>query len=186
VNVIETARLRMRPWNLPGDEEAAAELFCDADLMRYIPVGAQPAERVAGIVQRMIDNAQRDGFGLLALVEKESGRVVGECGLAHIPDTRDIEIAWFLARSAWRNGYATEAARAILTYAFAQLHIPRVYALIDRENARSIAVANRLGMRYDRIVRAYRRDLMRYLAKPLQVRTAEEAGITAALVATGS
>jgi RimJ/RimL family protein N-acetyltransferase len=186
VNVIQTPRLRMRPWNLPGDEEAAAELFCDAELMRYIPVGVQPAERVTAIVRRMIENAERNGFGLLALVEKESGRVVGECGLAYIPDTRDIEIAWFLARSAWGNGYATEAARAVLAHAFAQLHVPRVYALIDRENARSIGVANRLGMRYDRIVRAYRRDLMRYLAEPPQDRTAEDAGVMAALVASGS
>ena len=58
--------------------------------------------------------------------------------------------------------YATEAARAVMDFAFAELQIARLYALIDRFNAPSIALANRLGMQYDRIIRAYKRDLMRY------------------------
>ncbi len=49
-----------------------------------------------------------------------------------------------------------------MDFAFAELQIARLYALIDRFNAPSIALANRLGMQYDRIIRAYKRDLMRY------------------------
>jgi RimJ/RimL family protein N-acetyltransferase len=100
------------------------------------------------------------------VVLKEENRVIGECGITHIPDyPGDVEIAWIFNRAYHGRGYATEAARAVLDYAFASAALQSVYALIDRFNAPSIGVANRLGMEFDRIVRAYRRDLMRYVRR---------------------
>ncbi len=188
MKAIETERLRLRPWNVPGDEAAAAQMFCDAEVMRYIPVGVRGTDDVPGILQRFNERNQRDGFGIEAVVEKASDRVIGECGLTYIPDTRDVEIAWFLIRSEWGKGYATEASRAVLAYALNERRLPRVYSLIDRENARSIAVANRLGMRFDRIVRAYRRDLMRYVSGAPEKKSAadDDAAVIGALIATGT
>jgi len=188
MKVIETQRLRIRQWNLPGDEAAAAAMFCDPEVMRYIPVGVRGPEDVPAILQRMNERAERDGFPLGAVVEKATERVIGESGLTYIPDTRDVEVAWFLARSEWGKGYASEAARAMLEFAFSERRLPRVYSLIDRENARSIAVANRLGMRFDRIVRAYRRDLMRYVTGEPEKKYGadDEAAVIGALVAAGA
>jgi len=163
VSFIETPRLLIRKWQLPRDLDDAFAVYGDPETMRFIPSGAVTRERAHSYIERKIAHDERDGFGIWPVVHKADHRVIGECGVTHIEGTRpEIEIAWIFNRAYHGQGYATEAARAVMEFAFAELQIARLYALIDRFNARSIALANRLGMRYDRIIRAYKRDLMRY------------------------
>lgn len=167
MSFIETERLLIRKWQLPRDLEDASAIYGDAETMRFIPCGTLNAEQTRAYIERKIAQDERDGFGIWPVVHKADHRVIGECGVTHIEGTRpEIEIAWIFNKAYHGQGYATEAARAVMQFAFAELHIARLYALIDRFNAPSIAVANRLSMRYDRIVRAYRRDLMRYEQVP--------------------
>jgi ribosomal-protein-alanine N-acetyltransferase len=161
---LETERLQIRNWRLPEDEEGARGIFCDSDVMRFIPAGTFAPESMPRVIGRMIERDARDGFGVWPVLEKSSGAIVGECGITYIPDTTDVEIAWLYSRAAWGKGYATEAARAVLAYAFGQAGLKRVYALVLPENKASVAVANRLGMRFDRVVRAYKREMLRYVA----------------------
>jgi ribosomal-protein-alanine N-acetyltransferase len=165
VIALETERLLVRDWRLPADEEGARAIFCDPEVMRFIPAGTFAPDAVTRVVRRMIEREERDGFGVWPVVEKASGAVIGECGITYIPETTDVEIAWLFSRAAWGKGYASEAARAVLDHALGAAALPRVYALVLPENAASIAVANRLGMRFDRVVRAYRRDMLRYVAR---------------------
>jgi ribosomal-protein-alanine N-acetyltransferase len=163
VSFIETQRLLIRKWQLPRDLEDALEIYGDPQTMRFIPCGALGREQTERLVRRMIERDEQQGYGIWPVVHKDDHRVIGECGVTQIPGHEpDIEIAWIFNRAYHGRGYASEAARAVLEYAFSDLHIARIYALIDRFNAPSIAVANRLGMRYDRVIRAYKRDLMRY------------------------
>jgi len=74
----------------------------------------------------------------------------------------EIEIGWRLCRDAWGRGFATEAARPVLTYAFATLNLPEVIAEIDRENVGSLRVAEKLGMRLVRPVVHQGRPTLRY------------------------
>jgi RimJ/RimL family protein N-acetyltransferase len=167
MSFIETDRLLLRTWMVPGDVEDARAIFSDAEVMRFIPRAPVPPDEIAAYLDRLNAITEHDpGLGLWPIVDKESGKVVGDCGLLHVPDSPDVEIAWHLRRDAWGRGYVAEAARAVLDYGFTQLRVPRIYALVDPMNARSIAVTNRLGMRFDRVVRAYHRDLLRYVAKP--------------------
>ena len=163
MSFIETPRLFLRTWMLPGDAVDGQELFDDEEVMRYIPHSFAKSADSIRIIEFMTAMNEREGFGFWPVIAKGDGALVGECGLARIDDTPQIEIGWMFKRKYWGNGYATESARAVLDYAFEHLRAPRVYALIDRMNARSIAVANRLGMTYDRIVRQYHQDLMRYV-----------------------
>lgn len=167
MSFIETQRLLLRAWMVPADVDDAFGIFGDPEVMRFIPRGVVPHDEMAAFLERLESVAEREpGLGLWPVVEKESRAVVGACGIVHVPGTHDVEIAWHFARRAWGRGYATEAARAVLAYGFSDLGLPRIYALVDRMNHRSIAVTQRLRMRYDRIVRAYRRDLMRYVTTP--------------------
>lgn len=167
MSFIETERLLIRKWQLPRDLEDANAIYGDAQTMRFIPGGALDAQTLRAYIERKIAHDERDGFGIWPVVHKADHRVIGECGITHIEGHRpEIEIAWIVNQAYHGHGYATEAARAVMEFAFAELHIGRLYALIDRFNAPSIAVSNRLGMRYDRIVRAYKRDLMRYQKAP--------------------
>lgn len=163
MSFIETPRLLIRKWQLPRDLEDATAIFGDPQTMHFIPCGALDAGQTQRLVQRFIEKDEEQGFGIWPVVLKEDHRVIGECGVARIPGHEpDIEIAWIFNTAYHGRGYATEAARAVMDFAFSELRIARLYALIDRFNAPSISVANRLGMRYDRIIRAYKRDLMRY------------------------
>lgn len=163
MSFIETARLIIRKWDLPRDLDDAVAIYGDPETMHFIPCGALTREQTARLVQRMMERDEQQGYGIWPVVHKQDHRVIGECGVTQIPGHEpDIEIAWIFNKAYRGQGYATEAARGVLELAFSGLHISRLYALIDRFNAPSIAVANRLGMRYDRIIRAYKRDLMRY------------------------
>jgi len=163
VSFIETPRLLIRKWQLPRDMDDAFAIYGDPQVMHFIPGGAWPREKVQTYIERKMAHDERDGYGIWPVVLKSENRVIGECGITQIPGWEpDIEIAWIFSKAYHGQGYATEAARAVMDFAFSELHIARLYALIDRFNAPSIAVANRLGMHYDRIIRAYKRDLMRY------------------------
>jgi RimJ/RimL family protein N-acetyltransferase len=163
VSCIETERLLIRTWRLPADADDTAEMFGDPEAMRFIPSGVLSPEGAAAAIARMIERYEADGFGIWPVVLKETKKPIGECGILYIPGTRDVQVAWLFKRSAWGNGFATEAARAVLDYAFSEIGLTRIYALIDRENRASIAIAHRLCMAFDRIVRVGRRDLMRYV-----------------------
>ena len=153
----------MRTWILPADEPDAREIFCDTDAQRLYVRGALHESGVSGYIANLVANEERDGFGVWPVVDKATREVVGACGFSRVRDLDgEIEVEWVVKPGARGKGIALEAARAAIAYAFDRLQLDRICALVDAENAPSIAIANRLGMRFDRIVRAYRRDLMRY------------------------
>jgi len=85
------------------------------------------------------------GFGMWGVEESATGRLVGRVGF-HEPDGwPGFELAWTIGREFWGKGYATEAARAALGFAFNEMGRDHVISLIDPQNVRSIAVAERLG-----------------------------------------
>jgi RimJ/RimL family protein N-acetyltransferase len=93
-------------------------------------------------------------YDLWPVVEKETGEVVGHCGLLEkeVEGRREIELIYVFARSAWGKGYATEMGRALKDYAFEELGLERLIALIEPENVASERVARKVGMRFDREV----------------------------------
>lgn len=163
MTLLETERLLLRRWDAARDLDDALAIYGDPVTMRFIPCGPLSRERTLGLLNRLIDLDREHGFGIWPVVHKTDSRVIGECGITYIPGHgKDVEIAWIFNRAYHGNGYATEAARAVMQYAAGTAGLKSIYALIDRENAASIRVANRLDMEYDRIIRAYKRDLMRY------------------------
>ncbi len=159
---IETERLILRTW-MPSDAPALLALSSDPEVTRFLPMSSAPSlEGISAWIERQMDEQEREGFSVWPVIRKDDGRLIGRCGLHRLPEGY-VEIAWVFERAAWGHGYATEAARAAVSYARDTLHLPELYALISPMNAGSIAVAYRLGMRFDRVVRAYKRDLLRYV-----------------------
>jgi RimJ/RimL family protein N-acetyltransferase len=167
VNTIETERLLIRRWEIEKDLDDAFSFYGDEATMRFIPGGVKDREQTCASLQRMIDGDARDGFGIWPVIHKTDGCVIGACGVFYIPDhAPDVEIAWLFDKAYHGSGYATEAARAVTQFAFAELRLPVLYALIHRDNAPSIRVAERLGMSFTRMMFAYDRDLRLYERKP--------------------
>jgi RimJ/RimL family protein N-acetyltransferase len=151
-DLIETARLLLRPLSA-GDLDALVLVYADPEVMRYIGPGVplQPDE-ARRLLERRIRDYDRQGYGVLAVVERDSGAVIGRCGLIHweIDGRDELEVGYILARSAWGRGYATEAATAVRDFALARLARRRLIALIRDGNAASMRVAEKLGMVHER------------------------------------
>ncbi len=93
----------------------------------------------------------REGFSFLFMIEKASGEMVGHCGIKRVdnplaPNVGDHEIGWLVREDRWRRGYAEEAMRAILDWAFTRIQAPHVVALTSEANAGSWKLMQRLGM----------------------------------------
>ncbi len=137
-----TDRLLIRRF-APADADALHQIYGDPEVMA---LAGGTCDRTT--VDRVIARYERD-FPLeyRAVVERASGRLVGEVGVIPLGD--EIEIGWTLHRDAHGRGFATEAARAMLAAALGPLGLERVIATILPENAASIRVAEKIGMRAD-------------------------------------
>jgi RimJ/RimL family protein N-acetyltransferase len=163
VDVLQTARLELRRWRW-ADAHALADLNADPEVMRFIGAG-RPLDRGEsdGMLARFEREWEARGYSLWA-VEDDSG-FVGFCGLTvptFLPAVLPaVEVGWRLHRSAWGRGYATEAARAAITWGFEELGVGQVLAIVHPDNERSLRVASKIGMtdRPDRLHPVTRRRL---------------------------
>jgi [ribosomal protein S5]-alanine N-acetyltransferase len=159
-----TARLQLRPFTA-ADHDAIHAVYSDPEVMRYVGHGAHRgmAETVRAL-RVYADILAAHGYSFLAVVERESGALVGDAGLNPLGGRGpDVELGYTVARAAWGKGYATEAARALVEHAFSALGVPRVVAQVEPANAASRHVLEKLGMtaREERI--AYGRPHLLYV-----------------------
>jgi len=150
--VIETARLRLRKF-IPGDVPALHAVLGDPIAMQWYPA-AFDREGVEGWIRRNMDRYRRDGHGLWAMVLKSSDEVIGDCGcvIQEVEDKPEVEIGYHVRRDLWGNGYATEAARSCMNYAFDTLGASRVISMIRPENLNSRRVAEKNGLTCEKII----------------------------------
>jgi RimJ/RimL family protein N-acetyltransferase len=148
LDTLRTDRLLLRRWR-PEDRAPFAALNADPEVMRYFPATLDRAASDA-LVDRVEALFEEQGYGLWAVEVVGSGRFVGFTGLhpmpPGVPGAGGTEVGWRLARSAWHQGYATEAARAVVDAAFGRLGLVRLYSMTAVSNAPSQAVMRRLGM----------------------------------------
>ena len=147
----ETERLWLRRWSREH-AEGLAEVNADAEVMHFINGGVPLTRAESGLVSdRIVDHWKTYGFGLWAAVEKATERMIGFAGICRplwFPSrSAGVEVGWRLRRDSWGHGYATEAGREALRIGLAERGLGEVVAFVHRDNHRSAAVAERLGMR---------------------------------------
>jgi [ribosomal protein S5]-alanine N-acetyltransferase len=165
--VIETARLRLRPYTR-ADIEPLCAVFADAYARRFYPQMAE-AEKIAGWIEWNLANYASHGFGLWALeTTGEPGRLIGDCGLTYqdVGGQRALELGWHLLEGERGRGYATEAARACLSYAFERSLAPMVCSIVDPANGASRAVAGRVHAECRVFIKGERTMLLYYTEDP--------------------
>lgn len=146
---LETERLFIRPWS-EEDRSPFRTLMEDGEVTRYVHGGVPYTEaEIDEFFGRQARQLAELDLCMGALVEKESGRVVGISGIQPLGTTGNLEVGWILARETWGRGYAAEAGAAAIRYVLETLSHSRVVAIIDVENEPSKRVAARLGMQYE-------------------------------------
>lgn len=162
---IQTRRLLIRSF-VPQDAKALHErVFGDGEAMKFIPRGASPSlERTRASVERFIRHERQHGFGLWAVELKESGELIGDCGLYLVQGVGpEVEVAYHFGRDWWGQGYATEAASACLAYGFGECGLGEIIAICFPEHVASRRVMEKCGMRYVGPARYYDLDLVKYV-----------------------
>ena len=145
---LETDRLLFTEWK-PEDWLTFRPIATDPDVMKYINNGESwPDEQIKEFVNRQIDNSTQYGFCLWKLLKKPTEKLIGFCGLQPLFESGEIEIGWWLAKSSWGQGLATEAAMKVVEYGFGKIGLERIVAIAQPQNTASIRVMEKLGMRY--------------------------------------
>ena len=142
---LETPRLRLRMF-CQADTEAYADMVADAEVMRYLSAGQPLSSSEAWRHMAMLlGHWHLFGFGPWAVEERATGDLVGRIGPYYPAGWPGLELIWTIRRQSWGRGYATEGARAALTYVFEDMKRDHVISLIRPQNAASIRVAEKLG-----------------------------------------
>lgn len=150
LDILETERLLLRRQQA-SDIDFLTELWADPQVTHYLG-GPRDRDWLRTAFEETARDPFAEQFDLWPVIEKETGQVIGHCGLLDkdIDGQIEIELSYVLASSAWGKGYATEIARAIKKFAFEKLEIRRLIALIEPGNEPSERVATRVGMRLER------------------------------------
>lgn len=154
---MRTDRLLLRRWDSEDDDDVAAayDVYRRPEVMRWLGAAAEPWPSLDAARARLTRwtgiGDERPGYGMWAIVPDGVDRPVGTVLLVPLPDsagqvTDDIEVGWHLHPDHWGHGYATEAAKAVLRHAFADLGLARVNAVAYPENSASFNVMRRLGL----------------------------------------
>ncbi len=144
--ILETARLYSRELCL-SDFPALCKILQDEDVMYAYEHAFSDAE-VTAWLQNQLRRYREYGFGLWAVILKDTDEVIGQCGLTLQPTPQGevLEIGYLFQKAYWHRGYATEAAQACKAYAFNTLRAKEVYSVIRDNNYASQRVAERNGM----------------------------------------
>lgn len=151
---IHTPRLLLRPWQ-DDDLVPMADINADPLVMRWTGDGAVlDLEQTAQAIERWEEEWDEEGFGLFAVELLASGELAGFAGLSvpeYLPEALPcVEISWRLGRQFWGQGYASEAAQAVLEFALVDRGLDRVLAIDRLGNEASQNVMHKLGMVFER------------------------------------
>lgn len=148
---LETERLAIRLWRAE-DFEPFAQMSADPQVMQWLG-GVLNREQVEAYKVRADDSFAALGMCRMVIERRADGAFLGSCGLMpgheSVPFTPYTDIGWRLARHAWGQGYAVEAAAAVMADGFARLGLDEITAITAQINLRSQAVMERLGMARD-------------------------------------
>ena len=155
--ILETERLYLREM-AQSDFGSLCKIMQDEQTM-YAYEGAFSDEEVQTWLDRQLARYKKYGFGLWAVILKETDEMIGQCGITMQPwkDAEVLEIGYLFQRAFWHKGYAIEAAKACKEYAFEKLGADEICSIIRDTNTASQNVAIRNGMTVaDKWIKHYR------------------------------
>lgn len=148
--ILETDRLLLREMNM-DDFDALYKVLSDSDIMQHYPYTFDE-KRVSDWIERNMNRYRENGFGLWAVCLKDTGEMIGDCGLTlqNIEGEMLPEIGYHIRADHQRKGYAKEAAAAVRDWAFANTDYPALYSYCKYTNVASYKTAESIGMHFEK------------------------------------
>ena len=163
--ILETDRLFLREF-MDNDYKDLCDILQDIDVM-YAYEHSFSNDEVKNWFNKNIDRYNENGFGLWAVILKETNDFLGQCGITiqDIDGKKYLEIGYLFKKKHWHNGYAVEAALGCKKYAFKKLKAEKIYSIIRDSNIASQNVAKRTGMdKTNEIIKHYyNMDMLHYI-----------------------
>ena len=150
--IFETKRLYLREFLL-SDFEEYSKITGDKETMKSVLNGKLHlgySSALDVIEKYRKEYTQKPNYGYWALIEKESGLLIGDTGLYPMIETGEIELGYLLKREKWGLGLATEAASGAIKYGFERLNLKELVAVTSPENRASAKVLKKLGFNYEK------------------------------------
>lgn len=149
--VIETERLLIRPFTI-DDIEPSYAMNLDAEVSKYTGDGGvvTKEEIERRIIEDVMGDYQRHGFGRLAVELKEENKFIGFTGLKYLEEMDEVDLGFRFMKEYWGRGIATESARASVKLGFDTLKLEKIIAMVLPENIASIRVLEKLNFEYER------------------------------------
>lgn len=154
IPILETERLRLRPPN-KTDLQDNFQLSCDPEVMRYITPGRiQNIQEARQDLYRRI-KLSRGAYGYWVVEEKQSGLFIGWIVLKELDQTKDFELGFRFHKTQWGRGFATEAGKKMIAYAFEVLQLEQVKAVVMPKNEASRKALEKIGFQLASFGRYY-------------------------------
>jgi len=141
---VDTDRLLLREWR-NEDFDALAQMLADPDVTRWLTGEPLPRCEAWRNLCATLGHWHLRGYGFWAVERKSDHALIGRIGLNNPEGWPGLEIGWTLGKSYWGAGYASEAARAVMSYGFMTQPVDRLISVIHVDNKPSQAVAQRIG-----------------------------------------
>ncbi|MFQ5926827.1 MAG: GNAT family N-acetyltransferase [Terriglobia bacterium] len=165
---IHTTRLVLCPVSV-DDLGALHHLWTNPDVRKYLWDDTVISEqRAASEIEKSIASFETCGFGLWSIFLQEQETLFGFCGLRYFgdPNPPEVELLCGLEPTHWAQGYATEAALAVLRYGFEEIHLAGIMAGADKANEASFRLMKRIGMTFGKRVHLHGREAVYYGVSP--------------------
>ena len=148
--ILETERLFLREMTM-DDFDSMYAVLADPEIMQHYPYTFDE-ERVRSWIERNMKRYTDDGFGLWAVCLKDTGEMIGDCGLTlqNIEGQMLPEIGYHIRKDQQRKGYAKEAAMAVRDWAFGNTEYPALYSYCKYTNVGSFKTAESIGMNFEK------------------------------------
>jgi RimJ/RimL family protein N-acetyltransferase len=147
--IINIERMVLREF-VKSDVDALFQILSLPEVMQFSPTGALSFDMSAAKIQGFIDSYQEYGYGKWAVIHRETGRLIGYCGIAveEIDGKIENELGYRFDPKFWGQGLGTEAASACLEYAFNTLHLEYLLAIVEPDNIASVRILQKIGMSF--------------------------------------
>jgi ribosomal-protein-alanine N-acetyltransferase len=146
IPTITTPRLTLRSFDT-SDVNPLHGILNTGDVLRYFPTSDPPArDRVERLIAHQLKHWEEHEYGWWAVELQETGELIGWNGLQYLPETKEVEVGYLLAKGFWGRGLATEGARTSVKYGFERLRLQTIIGITHPENTASQRVLKKLGM----------------------------------------